>query len=93
MNEVFIIGKIKSKIEFKFIINSKKYFSKAKFKIETLDNQEITIIGHNNMADYALKYLKRNDKVFINGRLNTDMEIEAKEIKMFQIIDIHTLQL
>ena len=34
MNEIFIIGKVASKIEYKFIINSKKNFSKAEFEIE-----------------------------------------------------------
>ena len=80
MNEVFIIGRIKTEIDFKFIINSKKYFSKVKFKIQTQDKQELKVVGYNNIADYVLKNLKTDDKIFINGRLNTNMEIEMKEL-------------
>lgn len=58
MNEIFIIGIIQTEIEFKFIVNSKNKFSKVTFKIQTLDKQEIKVIGYNNIADYALKYLK-----------------------------------
>ena len=34
MNEIFIIGKVVSKIEYKFIINSKKHFAKVELEIE-----------------------------------------------------------
>ena len=81
MNEVFIIGIIQTEIEFKFIVNSKNKFSKVIFNIQTLDKQEIKVIGYNNIADYALKFLKRNDMMFIYGRLNTNMEIEIKEFE------------
>ena len=42
MNLVFILGKIISDIEFKFIINSKNK-SIAIFKIQLLNNSEITV--------------------------------------------------
>lgn len=84
MNEVFIMGTIKTEIEFKFIINSKKYFSRVKFKIQTLDKQEIIVVGYNNIADFALKNLKKKDKVFINGNLNTKMEIKIKECEIIK---------
>ena len=43
MNQVYLIGKIITDIEFKFIINSKN-ISIAMFKIKTIkDNQEIHI--------------------------------------------------
>ena len=83
MNEVFIIGIIQTEIEFKFIVNSKNKFSKVTFKIQTLDKQEIKVIGYNNIADYALKYLKRNDMMFIYGRLNSDMRLEIEYCKLF----------
>ena len=82
MNEVFILGKIKTEIDFKFIVNNKKYFSKVTFRIQTLDKQEIKVVGYNNIADYALKYLKKNNRIFVNGRLNTNMEIEIKECEL-----------
>ena len=82
MNEVFIIGRIKTEIDFKFIINSKKYFSKVKFKIQTQDKQELKVVGYNSIADFALKHLKEQDTIIINGRLNTNMEIEVQEIQI-----------
>ena len=42
MNKVFLIGKIITDIDFKFIIGSKN-ISIAKFKIETMDRQIIAI--------------------------------------------------
>ena len=62
MNEVFIIGKVKGNIEFKFIVNSKKYFSKVEFKVKTQDGQEVQVVGYNNIADFALKKLKEDIK-------------------------------
>ena len=49
MNEVFLIGKVKSKIEYKFIVHSKKLFAKVMFKIE-VQKQEIRVIGYNEYA-------------------------------------------
>ena len=80
MNEVFIIGKIVSKIEFKFIINSKNKFSKVEFEIE-VNKQKIKVIGYNNIADFCYKKLNKNDIIFINGKVNRDMKIEIKQIE------------
>lgn len=81
MNEIFIIGKVVSKIEYKFIINSKKYFSKAEFEIE-LNKQRFKVRGYNNIADFCYRRIKINDKVFINGRIESDMIINIKNIKI-----------
>ena len=83
MNEVFIIGEIISKIDFKFIVNNKKYFSKVKFRMKTLDKQQIIVIGYNDIADFALKNLKEKDSILINGKINTKMEIEIKNYETF----------
>lgn len=72
MNEIFLIGKVVSKIEYKFIIKRKKYFSKVEFEIE-LDKQIFKIKGYNNIADYCYRKLKNNDKVFINGKIESDI--------------------
>lgn len=80
MNEVFIIGTIKTQIDFKFILNSKKHFSKVKFKVQTIDRQELEVIGYNNISDFALINLKKENKIFIYGILNTNMEIEVKRL-------------
>lgn len=79
MNEIFIIGEIASKIEYKFIINSKKYFSKVKFEIE-ISNQRFKVIGYNNIADYCYRKLEKENNVFINGRIENNMEINIKSI-------------
>lgn len=79
MNEIFIIGKIVSEIEYKFIVNSKKYFSKAEFKIE-LNKQKFKVKGYNNIADFCYQKLKKNAIVFINGRIESKMEINIKSM-------------
>lgn len=79
MNEIFIIGKIVNKIEYKFIINSKKYFSKVQFEIK-LDKQTFKVKGYNNIADFCYRKLKKKDKVFVNGGIDSDMIIQIKDI-------------
>ena len=79
MNEIFLIGKVVSKTEYKFIINSKKYFSKVEFEIE-LDKQTFKVKGYNNIADFCYRKLKQNQKVFINGRIDSNMIIQVKNI-------------
>ena len=77
MNEIFVIGKVVSNIEYKFIINSKKYFAKAEFEIE-LNRQIFKIKAYNNIADFCYRMLNKNNKVFINGRLEDDMIVNIK---------------
>ena len=81
MNEIFIIGKVASKIEYKFIINSKKYFSKVEFEIE-LNKQTFKVKGYNNIADFCYRKLKINDEVFINGKIESDMVVNVEKIKI-----------
>ena len=69
MNQVYLIGKIITDIEFKFIINSKN-ISIAIFKIKTIkDNQEIHIKCFKEVADYFYSKYKRGDIVMIEGKL------------------------
>ena len=75
MNEVFIIGKIISDIDFKFIINSKTKKSIARFTIKTKTNQEICIRAYNDLADYTYSRFKQNDNIFVYGRLDGDYVI------------------
>ena len=79
MNEIFIMGKVASKIKYKFIINSKKYFAKVEFEIE-LNKQKFPIKGYNNIADFCYRKLNKNDKIFINGQIRTNMIINIKSI-------------
>ena len=72
MNEVFLIGKIISDIEFKFIINSKNK-AIACFEIETNDKQIVRIQAYNQLADFTYSKLNENDKVFINGYIEANV--------------------
>lgn len=81
MNEVFLIGKIISNIEFKFIINSKNK-AIACFEIETNDKQIVRIQAYNQLADFAYSKLNSNDKVFINGYIETNV-VKAKCINIY----------
>ena len=71
MNKVFLIGKIITDIDFKFIISSKN-ISIARFKIATLDKQVVPIKAYNEMADYAYRKLNRNNLIDIEGKLEKD---------------------
>ena len=81
MNEVFLIRKLISDIEFKFIINSKNK-AIACFEIETADNQIVKIQAYNQFADFAYSKLNTNDKVFINGYIEDNL-IKVKCIKIY----------
>lgn len=53
MNKCFFIGKIISNIDFKFIVNSKKYFSITTFKVKLENQSIITVKGYNEIADFC----------------------------------------
>ena len=80
MNICFFIGKIISEINFKFIVNSKKYFSISTFKIKLENQSIITLKGYNEIADFCYRRLLKNDYVSIYGELNSKEEIEILEI-------------
>lgn len=79
MNEIFLIGKVANKLQYKFIVNSKNYFAKVEFEIK-LNKQIFKVKGYNNIADFCYRKLKKNEKIFINGRVKSDMTIEIKNI-------------
>ena len=81
MNEVFLIGKIISNIEFKFIINSKNK-AIACFEIKTADKQIVRVQAYNQLADFAYSKLNVNDKVFVNGYIE-DNVVKAKCINIY----------
>ncbi|MFR2206729.1 MAG: hypothetical protein ACLS59_04205, partial [Clostridia bacterium] len=78
---VFLIGKIISDIEFKFIINSKNK-AIACFEIKTADKQIVRIQAYNQLADFAYSKLNINDKVFINGYIENNV-VKAKCINIY----------
>ena len=81
MNEVFLIGKIISDIEFKFIINSKNK-AIACFEIKTVDKQIVRMQAYNQLADFAYSKLNTNDKVFINGYIEANV-VKVKFINIY----------
>ena len=81
MNEVFLIGKIISNIEFKFIINSKNK-AIACFEIKTADKQIVRVQAYIQLADFAYSKLNTNDKVFINGYIENNV-VKAKCINIY----------
>lgn len=84
MNKVFLIGKVMTNIEFKFIINSEKV-SKAKFSIETLiDNKIINLVAYDEMADYVYRNIKYKDMIIINGYIKENNVI-VKEIDFYYL--------
>ena len=82
MNEVFLIGKIISDIEFKFIINSKNK-AIACFEIKTADKQIVRTQAYNKLADFAYSKLSKNNKVFINGYIE-DNVLKVKCINIWK---------
>ena len=81
MNEVFLIRKLISDIEFKFIINSKNK-AIACFEIKTADKQIVRIQAYNQLADFAYSKLNINDKVFINGYIEANM-VKVKFLNIY----------
>ena len=61
------------------MVNNKRYFSKVKFKLKTLDKQILKIVCYNDVADLILKNIKERDKIIIRGRINSKSKIEIKE--------------
>ena len=80
MNICFLIGKIVSEIDFKFIVNSKKYYSISIFQIELNNKSIIKVKGYNEIADFCYRRLLKNDYINLYGELNSKGEIEILEI-------------
>ena len=80
MNQVFILGKIISDIEFKFIIKNKNK-AIAIFKVKLLDDTIVTVESYNEKADYCYSKLNKNDVIYIQGYINSKMQIIVKDIE------------
>ena len=61
MNICFFIGKIISEIEYRFIVDNKKYYSISIFQIELNNKSIITVKGYNEIADFCYRKLNRYD--------------------------------
>lgn len=82
MNECFLIGKIINDIDFKFIINSKKYYSISIFQIELNNKSIITVKGYNEIADFCYKSLIKNNYIALYGELDGKMEIVLRNVEL-----------
>ena len=80
MNQVFILGIIISDIEFKFIIKNKNK-AIAIFKVKLLDDKIVTVEAYNEKADYCYSKLNKNDTIYIQGYINSKMQIIVKDIE------------
>ena len=81
MNLCFIIGKVVSEIEFKFIINS-KHISVAIFEIELRNKTVIKVKEYNEIADMCYQNLIKGEIVTIYGSLNNEMEVVINELEI-----------
>ena len=90
MNIVIIYGKIVSKIEFKFIYDRYKekdnikqkynHTSIAKCKIRLENDSIVEVYGYDHIADYMYRYLKENESVLIEGKIDTNMKVKIEYI-------------
>lgn len=68
MNEVFIMGKVVSKVEFDFVYKG-THISKAKCEIKLSNKSKIQIIGYDEIADFMYQYVRENEIVFLYGKI------------------------
>ena len=80
MNICFLIGKIVSNIEFRFIIKNKNK-AISEFTIKTLDNNIIEIYGYDEIADNCYSRLKNGDNVLVYGSLRSSGKLELKSMQ------------
>lgn len=79
MNIVFFSGNIIEEVEFGFIVKS-KHISVCKFKVMLENNTVIKVKAYDEKADYCYRKLKKNDFIYLNGRLNNGYEVELDNI-------------
>lgn len=79
MNICFIIGKIVSDVEFKFVLES-KYISIVIFKLELSNRSIVTVKTYDELADSCYQKLQKGDIIGIKGYLNSNMEIIISDI-------------
>ena len=82
INICFLMGKIISKIEFKFFYNSKKHVSMVEFFMNTYKgNLQVLVRGYDEIADTVYK------KFSINNSINLMGFIENNEIIIEEILE------
>ena len=78
MNIIFLKGKIINEIKYEFIINNINN-AIVIFKMQVQDNI-ITIKGYDEIADFCYSKLKIGDEIYLQGSINSKMEIILQDI-------------
>ncbi len=81
MNEVFLIGKVIEKVDYKFMLEKNKT-AKARMKLELLDKTKLEVIAYNDIADFCLSNLKIEDEVIIYGNLEENI-VKINDIEKY----------
>ena len=76
MNLCILSGKIISKIEFKFVINSKNK-SIAYFDMQLSNQNIVRVKSYNEMADYIYRKFKTGQIVILEGKIRGDGTVEC----------------
>ena len=82
MNICFFMGKIVSDIDFQFIIYDRKNISIVTFELELNNKSRIIIEGYNEMADFCYSYLKKEDKIILQGYLKNEKIVVLENIQL-----------
>ena len=82
MNICFIIGKIISQIEYKFIIKSKNK-AVVQLWVETDDDNKIYVIGYDEIADKIYRGFEKGNFIMFGGR------VEEKKIIIEYLEDVN----
>ena len=62
---------------------NKKNISVAKTKLKLENESIITIKGYDEMTDWMIQKIKKEDKVIMQGKSDTRMEVVVKWMKGF----------
>lgn len=89
MNICFFIGKVISDIEYRFIVDNKKYYAIAIFQIELNNKSVITVKGLNEIADYCYGNLNKNDYCVIEGTIASSLYILLQRITKIDYNDFN----
>lgn len=82
MNICFIIGKIVSDVEFKFVLES-KHISIVILKLGLSNCSIVTVKTYDEIADLCYQKLQKGDIIGIKGYLNSNMEIIISDIDKY----------
>ena len=55
--------------------------SVAKTKLKLENESVIVIKGYDEMADWMIQNIRKEDEVILQGKINTKMEVEVKWMK------------